>query len=149
MSYFNPKVLILKRIIKKKLKTNKENTNKTEENSKEKSKIKNKSEIKKAKTIHENDIDTIIKKRKYENAINEYLSLKEISYLRELKEQKIKEEFKFDDLNFSFNKFIRERNTKNNIIINKKKELNELKIDSTFEKIKIKISKKKKKKMKK
>ena len=68
MSYFNPKVLILKRIIKKKLKTNKENTNKTEENSKEKSKIKNKSEIKKAKTIHENDIDTIIKKRKYENA---------------------------------------------------------------------------------
>ena len=140
MSYFNPKVLILKRIIKKKLKTNKENTNKTEENSKEKSKIKNKSEIKKAKTIHENDIDTIIKKRKYENAINEYLSLKEISYLRELKEQKIKEEFKFDDLNFSFNKFIRERNTKNNIIINKKKELNELKIDSTFEKIWKKIS---------
>ena len=140
MSYFNPKVLILKRIIKKKLKTNKENTNKTEENSKEKSKIKNKSEIKKAKTIHENDIDTIIKKRKYENAINEYLSLKEISYLRELKEQKIKEEFKFDDLNFSFNKFIRERNTKNNIILNKKKELNELKIDSTFEKIWKKIS---------
>ena len=132
MSYFNPKILILKKIIRKKYQKGKLNNYKEDEKFVRKKNL---------------NINELIKIREYENVINQYLSLKEKSYNKEL-EEKInsqKKNFSFEKLNYIFNKFERKKNnggrgkSRNNSLAKKYNNMQKLKIDDTFEKAKNKI----------
>lgn len=130
MSYFNPKIFILKNIIKK---------------LKEKSqKRRNKYKIRREQITCKNNINKIMKKREMENVMNNYFNLKKITYDKELEEEKqTKKEINFDKLNYTFNEFARSRNNFFDIkngIISKTNNLHQLKIDSTFGKIWAKFS---------
>lgn len=124
MSNFNPKLFILRHIIKKL-----------------KEKHQNKPIIKKEVLTSKNNINKIMKKREFEMAMQKYLSLKIISYYKDLEEEKKpKKEFKFEKINFTFNDFSRSRNANKKFnlkkgIISKTNNLYKIKIDSTFEKI--------------
>lgn len=133
MSVFNPKLFILKHLIKKKYKEKSENS-------------KNKSKIQKPEKIFKNNINYIIQKSEFDEAFNKYLALKKITYFKELKEEKEpKKEITFDKLNITVDNFARTRNISNNFnikngIVSKANKLQKLKIDSTFEKIWKKIT---------
>ena len=133
MSVFNPKLFILKHLIKKKYKEKSENS-------------KNKSKIQKPEKIFKNNINYIIQKSEFDEAFNKYLTLKKITYFKELKEEKEpKKEITFDKLNITVDNFARTRNFSNNFnikngIVSKVNKLQKLKIDSTFEKIWKKIT---------
>ena len=133
MSVFNPKLFILKHLIKKKYKEKSESS-------------KNKSKIQKPEKIFKNNINYIIQKSEFDEAFNKYLALKKITYFKELKEEKEpKKEITFDKLNITVDNFARTRNISNNFnikngIVSKANKLQKLKIDSTFEKIWKKIT---------
>ena len=128
MSVFNPKLFILKHLIKKKYKEKSESS-------------KNKSKIQKPEKIFKNNINYIIQKSEFDEAFNKYLALKKITYFKELKEEKEpKKEITFDKLNITVDNFARTRNISNNYnikngVVSKANKLQKLKIDSTFEKI--------------
>ena len=133
MSVFNPKLFILKHLIKKKYKEKSENS-------------KNKSKIQKPEKIFKKNINYIIQKSEFDEAFNKYLALKKITYFKELKEEKEpKKEITFDKLNITVDNFARTRNISNNYnikngVVSKANKLQKLKIDSTFEKIWKKIT---------
>ena len=145
MSYFNPRLSILKQIVQD-LREKREKKNKTEEKEKAKDIIKIGEKNNKEKTISKFDVNKVLKKREFERIFNRYLYIKRKTYFREVKESKKKREFKFDKLNYDLNKYT--RNIINpdykieNGIVSKTNILHDLNIDLTFEKIWTKLSSK-------
>ena len=143
MSYFNPRLSILKQMIQD-LREKREKKNKTEEKEKLKDMIKNGEKNNKDKTISKYDVNKVLKKREFERIFNKYLFIKRKTYFREVKDSKKKREFKFDKLNYDLNKYT--RNIINpdykieNGIVSKTNILRDLNVDLTFEKIWTKLS---------
>ena len=132
MSFFNPRLFILKHLIKKKYKEKSENS-------------KNKPKKEKPDKNFKDNINYIIQKNEFDEAFNKYLELKKITYFKELKEEKEpKKEITFNKLNITLDNFARSRNSKNfNIksgIVSKVNKLQNLKIETTFGKIWKKIT---------
>ena len=83
-----------------------------------------------------NGINDVINKIKFGKAIDRYLYIKKKIYLNELRNQNDKKEFKFEKLNFIFDKFT--RNKKNKIktgIVHQINNAHKLNVNTTFEKI--------------
>ena len=143
MSYFSPKLSILKQIIQD-LREKHGKRNKIEQNEKINNIIKNGENNNKEKTIYKIHINKTINKNQFERIFNKYLLIKRKTFFREVKESKRKREFKFDKLNYNFNKFSRKIiNPDYSIeksIVSQKNILHDLNIDLTFEKIWTKLS---------
>jgi len=146
MSFFSPKVFIFKSIIKEKYKPKIVYNISTEERKKNLMNLKSKLNSEKIVKggLSQNNINEIINKIRFGKAISRYLFIKKKIYLKELKEQENKEEFKFEKLNITIDKFarIKKKNkteNKNGVIyqINNAYNLN---INSTFEKVWNKLS---------
>ena len=138
MSSFRPKIFIFKNTNKKKFKPKLENYLSTEGRGKNSTRHKSKYDSERAisKIDINNGINDVINKIKFGKAIDRYLYIKKKIYLNELRSQNDKKEFKFEKLNFIFDKFT--RNKKNKIktgIVHQINNAHKLNVNTTFEKI--------------
>ena len=138
MSSFGPKIFIFKNTNKKKFKPKLENCLSTEGRTKNSTRHKSKYDSERAisKIDINNGINDVINKIKFGKAIDRYLYIKKKIYLNELRNQNDKKEFKFEKLNFIFDKFT--RNKKNKIktgIVHQINNAHKLNVNTTFEKI--------------
>ena len=138
MSSLGNRIFILKNTNKKKLKHKFDNFLSTEIKGKysTRPKLKYDSENALNKIDLNNDINDVINEIKFDKAIDRYLNIKKKIYLNELRDQNDKKEFKFEKLNFIFDKFT--RNKKNKIktgIVHQINNAHKLNVNTTFEKI--------------
>jgi len=138
MSSFGPKIFIFKNTNKKKFKPKLENCLSTEGRGKNSTRHKSKYDSERAisKIDINNGINDVINKIKFGKAIDRYLYIKKKIYLNELRNQNDKKEFKFEKLNFIFDKFTRNKKNKiQNGIVHQINNAHKLNVNTTFEKI--------------
>ena len=138
MSSFGPKIFIFKNTNKKKFKPKLENCLSTEGRTKNSTRHKSKYDSERAisKIDINNGINDVINKIKFGKAIDRYLYIKKKIYLNELRNQNDKKEFKFEKLNFIFDKFTRNKKNKiKNGIVHQMNNAHKLNVNTTFEKI--------------
>ena len=138
MSSFGPKIFIFKNTNKKKFKPKLENCLSTEGRGKNSTRHKSKYDSERAisKIDINNGINDVINKIKFGKAIDRYLYIKKKIYLNELRNQNDKKEFKFEKLNFIFDKFTRNKKNKiKNGIVHQMNNAHKLNVNTTFEKI--------------
>ena len=138
MSSFGPKIFIFKNTNKKKFKPKLENCLSTEGRGKNSTRHKSKYDSERAisKIDINNGINDVINKIKFGKAIDRYLYIKKKIYLNELRNQNDKKEFKFEKLNFIFDKFTRNKKNKiKNGIVHQINNAHKLNVNTTFEKI--------------
>ena len=138
MSSFGPKIFIFKNTNKKKFKPKLENCLSTEGRGKNSTRHKSKYDSERAisKIDINNGINDVINKIKFGKVIDRYLYIKKKIYLNELRNQNDKKEFKFEKLNFIFDKFTRNKKNKiKNGIVHQINNAHKLNVNTTFEKI--------------